>query len=79
MEVLGIIGIIALIVIIYVIGGLLGWGLKGIGEIFSFLVKAGAHALTLSYGSCLHFLRSLFFLRLFISIEEVQQVAVRES
>ena len=39
MEVLGIIGIIALIVIIYVIGGLLGWGLKGIGEIFSFLGK----------------------------------------
>ena len=51
MEILGIIGIIVLIAIVYVIGGLLGWGLKGIGEIFSFLVKAGAHALTLSYGS----------------------------
>lgn len=37
MEALGIIGIIVLIVIGFVIFGLLGWGLKGIGVIFDFL------------------------------------------
>ena len=61
MEILGIIGIIVLIAIVYVIGGLLGWGLKGIGEIFSFLVKAGAHALTLSYGSLRYSLHLQFW------------------
>ena len=39
MEILAIIGIIAIIGLIYVVGGLLGWGLKGIGEIFGFLSK----------------------------------------
>ena len=37
MEILTVIGVIVLIVVIFVVGGLLGWGLKGIGEIFSFL------------------------------------------
>ncbi|SEN23699.1 hypothetical protein SAMN04487902_10967 [Prevotella sp. ne3005] len=45
MEILGIIGIIILIGVVYVIGGLLGWGLKGLGEIFTFLGKG--------WGSCI--------------------------
>ena len=45
MEILGIIGIIVLIAIVYVAGGILGWGLKGIGEIFGFLNKG--------WGSCI--------------------------
>ena len=39
MEILTVIGVIVLIIVIFVVGGLLGWGLKGIGEIFSFLSK----------------------------------------
>ena len=54
MEILGIIGIIVLIAIVYVIGGLLGWGLKGIGEIFSFLGKG--------WGSCLSVIIWIFLI-----------------
>ena len=39
MEILTIIGIILLIGLIYVGGGLLGWVLKGLGEILGFLSK----------------------------------------
>ena len=58
MEILGIIGIIVLIAIVYVIGGLLGWGLKGIGEIFSFLGKG--------WGSCLKVI--LWIIAFFIAL-----------
>lgn len=58
MEILGIIGIIVLIAIVYVIGGLLGWGLKGIGEIFSFLGKG--------WGSCFNII--LWIIAIFITL-----------
>ena len=37
MEILAIIGILAVIGLVFTGGGILGWGLKGIGMIFDFL------------------------------------------
>ena len=39
MEILTFIGLLVLIVLIFIVGGLLGWGLKGLGKIFSFLLE----------------------------------------
>jgi len=39
MEELRIIGIIALIAIVYVVGGLFGWGLKGLGVFLGLFYK----------------------------------------
>ena len=58
MEVLGIIGIIVLIAIIYVAGGILGWGLKGLGEILGFINKG--------WGSCLKVI--LWIIAFFIAL-----------
>lgn len=41
METLAIIGLIVIGLIIFTGGGILGWLLKGVGEIFSLLLKAG--------------------------------------
>jgi hypothetical protein len=48
MGVLTIIGIIVLIPIIFIVGGILGWLLKGVGAIFGFLLEG--------CGSCLRVL-----------------------
>ena len=39
MEILTFIGFLLLLVLLFVCGGLLGWGLKGLGKIFSFLLE----------------------------------------
>ena len=39
MEILTFIGLLVLIVLIFIVGGLLGWGLKGLSKIFSFLLE----------------------------------------
>ena len=53
-----IIGFIILGVIIYVIVGLLGWGLKGLGAIFSFLTEG--------WWTCLGYVFLIFFIILFL-------------
>ena len=52
MEILAIVGIIALIVIAFTGGGLLGWVLKAIGAIISFLSDG--------CGSCMQFFFWIF-------------------
>ena len=39
MEILAIIGLLAIIAVIFTGGGILGWGIKGLGTIFDFLAE----------------------------------------
>ena len=45
MTILAIIGVVVLIVLLFVGGGLLGWLIKGIEMIFSFLSEGCSHTL----------------------------------
>lgn len=45
MTILTIIGVVVLIVLIFVGGGLLGWIIKGLEVIFSFLMEGCSHTL----------------------------------
>ncbi len=58
MEILAFIGIILLIGLIYVGGGLLGWVLRGFGEIIGFLSKG--------WDSCFSVIVWIFLIILFI-------------
>lgn len=58
MEILVIIGFLFLALLIFVGGGLFGWVLKGIGEIFGFL----SQGCSTSLGCLIYVIIALFFL-----------------
>ena len=39
MEILSFIGILSILALLFVVGGLLGWLLKGLSEVFGFLLE----------------------------------------
>ena len=56
MEILFLIGVIFLGLIVFVFGGLLGWGIKGVGEITGFLSQGCGHSI-----GCLVFILFMLF------------------
>lgn len=62
MEILAVIGILALVSILFAGGGLLGWGLKAIGEIISLLMSGWTH----TFRFIIWIIIILFFLAMFL-------------